>query len=212
MQKIWLVIELLLVFIGLPVLLVIQEHIIHPSIVVLPILSLLVLYLRRHPDFHLRDSLRPGMTPAVWLLHLAYVLAAFVALVCYTWLTEPHNLFNLPLRNPTVWLLFIVVYPLFSAFGQEVIFRVFLHLRYRPLLGDGWLFITVSAALFSFVHIVYFSPLSIILTFIAGLYLAWIYMRCRSVLSVAFLHGLLGNAAFTAGLGQHFWLDIAKVL
>lgn len=211
-KNLWLTAELILIFIGLPIVFVVQDRLIHPSMMVLPILALLVWYLRRHPGFHVRDFFKLNVPRAVWLQHLGIVLLCFMALVGYTYAVEPENLFNLPTRNPAIWLLFIVVYPLFSAYGQEVIYRAFLHLRYRPLLGEGWLFIVASAALFSFVHIVYYSPLSIVLTFVMGLYLAWVYMRYRSVLFVAVLHGLLGDAAFTAGLGQHFWLDIAKVL
>lgn len=211
-RTLWLGAELVLIFIGLPVLFVVQDHLLHPSMFVLPILALLVWYLRQHPEFHLRDLFRWNVPRTALWQHLGIVLLCFVALAAYTYAVEPENLFNLPTRNPAIWLLFIIVYPLFSAYGQEVIYRAFLHLRYRSLLGDGWLFIVVSAALFSFVHIIYYSPLSIILTFVMGLYLAWVYMRYRSTLFVAVLHGLLGDAAFTVGLGQHFWLDIAKVL
>lgn len=211
-RKIWLAIELTLIFIGIPILLTVQSRIVHPSMIVLPLLILLILALRKQPDFKLKDLIKLNIPKQDWLKHLGLVALAWLSLLAYTWLVEPENVFNLPKKNLRVWLIIITLYPLFSAYGQEVIFRLFMHLRYRPLLGDRHVFIIASATLFSFAHVIYYSPLSIILTFIAGVYLAWVYLRTRSVLFVGILHGLLGNAVFTVGLGQHFWVDITRFL
>jgi membrane protease YdiL (CAAX protease family) len=72
--------------------------------------------------------------------------------------------------------------------------------------------IFASAAAFSFVHIVYYSPFSMITTFFLGLYLGYIYEKTKSVLFTAILHGYLGNVVFTVGLGHHFWQDMEKYL
>lgn len=204
--------ELILLFVGLPILLVAQSQIIHPSTLVLPLLILLVLYLRANDEFELKDLFSLNISRRVWLQHLSIIVLSFVFLTLYVWLTEPENLFNLVQKSPHIWLVLSIVYPLFSAYGQEVIFRLFMHLRYRPILGEGRSFVLINAALFSFAHIIYYSPLSLLLTFLAGLYLAWIYLHYRSVLFVAILHGLLGNIVFTVGLGEHFWVGIDKFL
>ncbi len=57
-------------------------------------------------------------------------------------------------------------------------------------------------------HIVYYDPVSMILTFIGGLYFAPIYQQTRSVLFTSVLHGIFGIMIFGVGLGQYFWLDI----
>lgn len=153
-RKIWLAIEIALIFIGIPILLTEQSRIVHPSMIVLPLLILLILALRKQPDFKLKDLIKLNIPKQDWLKHLGLVALAWLSLLAYTWLVEPENVFNLPKKNLRVWLIIITLYPLFSAYGQEVIFRLFMHLRYRPLLGDRHVFIIASATLFSFAHII----------------------------------------------------------
>jgi len=59
---------------------------------------------------------------------------------------------------------------------------------------------------------IYYSLLSLVLTFIAGIYLAWMYEKTKSVLFTALIHGILGNLVFTIGLGHHFWQNMEKWL
>jgi membrane protease YdiL (CAAX protease family) len=104
------------------------------------------------------------------------------------------------------------IYPVFSAYIQELIYRAFLFHRYRPLFKNKWLLIVASGITFSFVHIVYYNDLSLILTLIAGLYLAYVYEKTGSVLFTAILHGAIGDIIFTIGLGHHFWIDMYRWL
>jgi membrane protease YdiL (CAAX protease family) len=126
----------------------------------------------------------------------------------YVNLFERENLFNLPRANPWIYLAMCVFYPVFSAFGQEIIYRTFLFRRYQDLFRKEWLVMMASGLTFSFLHIVYYDPVSMILTFIGGLYFARVYMLTRSVLFTSVLHGLMGIIVFGVGLGQYFWLDI----
>jgi membrane protease YdiL (CAAX protease family) len=57
-------------------------------------------------------------------------------------------------------------------------------------------------------HIVYYNPLSMVLTLIGGLYFAFVYIQTRSVLFSSVLHGCMGTIVFAVGLGQYFWLDM----
>jgi hypothetical protein len=72
----------------------------------------------------------------------------------------------------------------------------------------GWRFVVASAVSFSFLHIVYYDPVSMILTLIGGLYFARNYQLTRSVLYTSVLHGVYGILIFAVGLGQYFWLDM----
>ena len=71
-----------------------------------------------------------------------------------------------------------------------------------------WNFSLISGITFSFMHIVYYDPVSMILTFIGGLYFAQVYVWTRSVLFTIVLHGCLGVSVFAVGLGQDDWLDM----
>ena len=65
----------------------------------------------------------------------------------------------------------MVLYPLLSVYPQAIIYRAFLFNRYA-LLFDGWLVIAVSAASFSFMHIIFENPLAVILTMLGGIMFA----------------------------------------
>ncbi len=209
-KKIFYLGEFVLLFGGIPLFLLLEGNIIHPSSVLLPILIGLVLYLLKQKNFRFRDLVRLGVSRKVWISQTLMVGLIAVVLTAAVWIFEPENLFNLPRGNWRIWIAMFFFYPIFSAYSQEVVFRLFLFLRYRPLFGNERNLMLASAVAFSYAHIVYFSVLSLVLTFFAGIYLAEMYRRTKSVLFVAILHGALGFIIFTVGLGQHFWLDMME--
>lgn len=203
-------IEFLMLFFGIPLFLAIDGNFIHPSSALLPVLIALILYFRKQKDVHLRDMVTLNIPKKIWLKQGIIVLIAGILLTILVLIAEPDNLFNLPRGNWKIWLALFFFYPIFSAYAQEVVFRKFLFLRYQPLFNKPWMLVLASAVSFSFVHIVYFSVLSLVLTFFAGIYLAIVYYQTRSVLFVSIIHGALGFFIFTVGLGQHFWLDMME--
>lgn len=211
-RNIILSLEFGLLFFGVPLLLFFDKNIIHPSAILLPVLVALILYFRKQKEFHSRDLFRLNISKKMWLKQAAIVLAAGIFLLGYVMVFEPENVFNLPKRNPAIWLAMLGFYPVFSAYGQEVVYRKFLFMRYHKLFQQKWVLILASGISFSFVHIVYFSVLSLVLTFFAGIYLAWLYNKTKSVLFTGIIHGILGFLIFTVGLGQHFWLDMMQWL
>ncbi len=207
-RKTLFIIEFILLFFGVPLFLFFDKNLVHPSSILLPILFALILYFRKQKEFKSRDLIRLGISKQMWLKQGVIVVLIGILLIVYVFIFEPENLFNLPKKNPVIWIAMFFFYPVFSAYGQEIVFRKFLFMRYKPLFTQKWMKILASGIAFSFVHIVYFSTLSLILTFFAGIYLSLIYERTRSVLFVSILHGILGFLIFTVGLGQHFWLDM----
>jgi membrane protease YdiL (CAAX protease family) len=126
----------------------------------------------------------------------------------YVYFFDRENLFNLPRANPWIFVAMCVFYPVFSAFGQEIIYRTFLYKRYARILPRSWHYVVASGITFSFLHIVYYDPVSMILTFIGGFYFARMYQLTQSVLFTSVLHGLFGIMIFGVGMGQYFWLDM----
>jgi len=208
-RKILLWIELIILSIGIPLLLV-SGKVLHPSSVLLPLLLALVVYLYLQKDFKFRELIRLQVPKKTWIVNGIIVVAVGGFLTLSVWIFEPENLFNLPRGNWKIWIALFFFYPIFSAYAQEVIYRLFLLKRYSYIIKGKIPYVLVSAILFSYAHIVYFSVLSLVLTFIAGIYLAVVYYQTRSVLFVSILHGALGFFIFTVGLGQHFWLDMMK--
>ncbi|HPF49964.1 MAG TPA: type II CAAX endopeptidase family protein [Draconibacterium sp.] len=204
--------EFLILFFGVPLFLLFESRIIHPSSVLLPVLVALIIYFKKQKDFHLRDLVRLNLSRKTWLAHLLTVLIIGIALLLIVVLFEPENLFNLPRRNPGIWIAMLFFYPIFSAYGQEIVFRKFLFMRYKKIFPSNWLMILASGVTFSFAHILYFNTLAMVLSFLGGLYLAYVYSKTGSVLFATILHGIMGFMLFTVGLGQHFWNDMLQWL
>jgi hypothetical protein len=180
----------------------------------LPPLALLAigayLYLRRR-DFDRRDLWRAGAVRAelprivpLWTLAAVVGIAA-VALV------TPSHLFDLPRRQPWLWLAVMVFYPLVSVYPQELVFRAFILERYRPVFGDGRVMAGASAVAFGFVHIIFGNLLAVGLSLVGGWLFARRYQRTRSLLATSVEHALYGQLIFTIGLGTYFYHGTACV-
>jgi membrane protease YdiL (CAAX protease family) len=201
-------VEFVLLFIGIPLLIYFDEDFIHPSIIIIPVLIFIFLVLRRTTDFQWRELLRWKVSPGMLIKNGSVLLVCSLLTLAYVYFFDRGNLFNLPRAHPWIYVAMCVFYPVFSAFGQEIIYRTFLYKRYSRIFPKEWHFVLASGITFSFLHIVYYDPVSMILTFIGGLYFARVYQLTRSVLFTSVLHGLFGIMIFGIGMGQYFWLDI----
>jgi membrane protease YdiL (CAAX protease family) len=207
-RRIWLPLEFLILFFGIPLLIYLDKNFIHPSIVILPVLLFIYILLRRTSDFSWRELFRWSVSRRMLAINGLIIVICAMLLLGYVLLFERENLFNLPRAHPWIYLALCIFYPVFSAFGQEIIYRAFLSKRYSRMFSKQWHFVVASAVTFSFVHIVYYNPISLILTLIGGLYFARVYQQTGSVLFTSVLHGIFGILFFGMGIGQYFWLDM----
>ena len=208
--RIYLLIEFVLLFFGIPFWIYLDQDFIHPSIIILPVLAFIFILLRRNSDFKWRELFRWQVSRKVLYANALFIVLAALLMLGYVYYFERENLFNLPRANIWLYLAMCLFYPVFSAFGQEIIYRTFLSRRYSTILKKGWQFVLASALTFSFMHIVYYNPVSLILTFMGGIYFAVNYQFTRSVLFTSVLHGIFGIMIFGVGLGQYFWLDMPR--
>lgn len=211
-KRTYLLLEFLLLFFGIPLVVFYTEPVTHSILVLIPAFVFFMLYFLWKKDFSFKSFLRFNVSQKMILKNIGLMMVATTLLGGYVLLFESENMLNLPKRNTRLWILMLVAYPLISASIQEIIYRVFIFRHYSRLFKNKSWMIFASAAAFSFVHIVYYSPFSIITTFILGIYLGYIYEKTKSVLFTAILHGYLGNVVFTVGLGHHFWQDMGKYL
>ena len=183
-----------------------------------PIMFLFVLggcgifYLYRSPDF--RNDV--FINPASFLKDLPRILIIFIftalVLTGLTRLFLKEYLFYCPSHHFRIWLSIMVIYPLLSVYPQELIYRAFIFHRYKAMLPGKNAIVHLSAIAFSFGHVIYFHPLSIILTFFGGYLFAWTYVRTRSLLAVSVEHALYGCLLYTIGLGRFFYTGFDKIL
>ncbi|MDD2465648.1 MAG: CPBP family intramembrane metalloprotease [Desulfobulbus sp.] len=144
-----------------------------------------------------------------WVRDLPRILRLFLVialgLLLFTALVYPQFLFSCPRNHFSLWLSLMVVYPLLAVYPQELIYRAFLFHRYGEVVRRKRQLMHLSAIAFAFGHIIYFHPLSIILTFFGGYLFSWTYFKTRSLLAVSFEHALYGCLLYTIGLGQFFY-------
>jgi len=89
----------------------------------------------------------------------------------------------------------LVTYPIWALI-QQYVFLAFFFRRLRDILSPHyWIAIFCSAVLFSAVHIPNYPLL--ILSFLGGLIWSWIYHRYNNLITIAFLHGILGTFCLT---------------
>ena len=126
---------------------------------------------------------------------------ALLALVSYF---LPAQLLELPRYWTPGWLLLLLIYPLFSALPQELIFRTYFFHRYQQLFPSArsrWLF---SSCSFSFAHLFYGNWIAVTLSFAGGLLFGYRFIKSGSTALVVVEHSLWGIIIFSIGLGSYF--------
>ncbi len=134
------------------------------------------------------------------------ILAPFLTL--FAWIVSPETFFIFPTETPLWWVLVLLIYPIFSAYPQELLYRLFFFKRYKKIFPKKYVLIAVNTVLFSFLHIVFRNPIAIFLTLFGGLMFAYTYNKSKSLLLVTIEHTLYGLWIFTIGLGVYFFSGI----
>ncbi len=211
--RVWLTIEMLLLYIASPLLvysLLYDHHI--PLFTIFPVIfAAFVIILTLDSGFSWRESLSRGIS----LRELGSILAIFAvaapALTLFAWHDNPRGFLAFPRYAQGIWVMVMVLYPLLSVTTQEIMFRVFFFSRYRHLFGsDIQAAIMLNAVLFTFVHIIFRNPTTLVISFLGGLLFAWRYERTRSFWAVALEHALYGDLIFTLGLGRYFYTGVSN--
>lgn len=146
-----------------------------------------------------------------WMLIRFAVGATLLTLGTY--LFEPELFLRLPRERTGLWLAIMVLYPVFSVYPQEVIFRTFFVRRYGDALrtlGGTWALVLVGAAVFGWAHVLFgadnrATAIAVGLSTLGGVLFMTTYLRTRSTAAAAAEHALYGDLLFTVGLGWYFY-------
>ena len=202
------VIEFIALFIGLPSLFyaMLMSGVRPPFILTLIGITIVCLaYLLLDRSFQRRELWAATLSRA----HVGRICLVFIALaggiaVCVA-LFEPDELFSFVRRAPQVWIFVMILYPVFSVYPQELVYRTFLFHRYRDVFRSEWAMIAASAVAFGYMHIIFNNWLAVAMTTIGGALFAYTYSRTRSTMLATFEHALYGCFVFTVGLGRYFF-------
>jgi membrane protease YdiL (CAAX protease family) len=198
--------EIILVFIGLPILYKFNLIPFHKSIPLLAVFLVYLIVLLRDKSF---PNKRFGLNGfKAWLpLLLRFLLVAMVFGGAVLVLKR-EAFFIIPRENMKLWFLILFFYPLWSAFPQEIIYRAYFFHRFGRFFKQEWIMILVNAVLFSFSHIIFGNWIALVLTFLGSILFSFTYLKSQSLLVVFIEHALYGNLIFTIGLGEYFYLPM----
>jgi membrane protease YdiL (CAAX protease family) len=198
-------VEGLTLFVGLP-LFFYWEPIRLPKIPCLLILALYaLLVLRLDLGFEQKRLLRASALRPFLRATWPRMLAVLSGLTALAFVLVPGQLFGFPRQRPGIWLLVMALYPLLSAYPQELIFRTFFFRRYESFFGRGAGMVWASALAFAFLHIIYDNVVAVCLSVLGGWLFALTYRRTGSTLAATFEHAIYGCWVFTVGLGRFFY-------
>lgn len=164
-----------------------------------------VLLLALTPGFAWRElvDLRSLRGHGTTVLAFAGVAAAAI-FGCVLWLV-PYQLLSFPRHATETWALVMLVYPVASVLGQELLYRPLFFRRYGDLFPTAWALVLANAAAFALVHAFYQNWIAVTLSFAGGLIFSELYRRTGSFPLIFVLHTLAGQIVFTSGLGIFFY-------
>ncbi|MEO0823510.1 MAG: CPBP family glutamic-type intramembrane protease [Pseudomonadota bacterium] len=197
--------EFATLFVGVPLLLVAYagSYPLFPVLALLAGVAMALLILTSGFRF---AELLAGPVLGEWRLVLIFAVLSAAGCIALVLALHPGRLFSMPLHRPELWVAIMLLYPVFSAAPQELIFRTLFFRRYGTLFPSPAAAVAANGAVFGFGHLFYMNAVAIGLTTLAGAVIGWAYlMRGRSFLLACLLHALAGQIMFTAGLGLYFY-------
>ena len=129
------------------------------------------------------------------------------AAICtaFVYAINPDMFLSIVRYRPELWIMIMLLYPLLSAWPQEIIYRSLFFERYQVLFPSVPLLLLANGTLFGFGHLFYDNWVAIAMTAAGGVVMGWAYLRQRSMALAWVLHSLAGQLIFTAGLGRFFY-------
>ncbi len=198
--------EIILVFIGLPILYKFNLIPFHKSIPLLAVFVVCLFILLCDKSFPNKQFGLNGFR--AWLPLLSRFLLVATIFVGIMLVLKREAFLVIPRENMKLWFLILVFYPFWSAFPQEVIYRAYFFHRFGRFFKQEWLIILLNAVLFSFSHIIFGNWIALLLTFLGSILFSFTYLKSQSLLVVFIEHALYGNLIFTIGLGEYFYLPM----
>ncbi|MBD3385424.1 CPBP family intramembrane metalloprotease [candidate division KSB1 bacterium] len=205
LKKILLIAEFLVLFISFPLVVYTEWFFIPriPALIVVSIYSLFILL--RDKTFRSKKLINLDFNKRQLRTVMIRAAAVFFVLTILTWYIKPELLFTFVKQRPIIWLVVMCLYPFFSAYPQEILYRAFMFHRYKYLFAKSAVMILVSTATFSFLHIIYDNSPAIVLTLLGGYLFSKTYDKSKSLTLVSIEHALYGMIVFTTGLGTYFY-------
>jgi uncharacterized protein len=197
--SLWL--ECVTIFLLLPIVVTLMANVVRPIPVLFVLTVVAAIVLWRDPTFDRKQILRTdGLAGHLRGVLMLWSVAA-VALAGLMYVLEPRALFSFPLNRPRLWVMVMLLYPIFSVVPQTIIYRAYFFHRYRSIFPTSTMMILAAAVAFCAGHVIFKNGVALALTFAGGLIFSWRFLQTRSLLLSAIEHALYGQLLFTLGYG-----------
>jgi hypothetical protein len=123
----------------------------------------------------------------------------------------PDLFLELPRRDPRLWALIMVAYPVLSVYPQGVLYRGLYFARYASLFRSERGRILAGAAVFSLAHLVFANVWALALTLAGGLLFCRTHRETGSMLASDLEHAVCGQLVFTCGWGRFLYHGITRL-
>lgn len=130
---------------------------------------------------------------------VAVVLAGGILLVA------PAQFLELPRRDPKLWALVMLFYPVLSVYPQGILYRGLFYVRYACLFRSerqAWL---VGSFVFGLAHLLFANYWAVFLTAVGGLLINRTYLKTGSLVLADIEHAAYGQLVFTCGWGRFLY-------
>lgn len=195
------IIELVALFVLLPIMLVLPLHI---GIKISVFVSGFIYVIYHVLKTKLYKNIFIFELPTKLFLKRMILVGLFIfiggAIIVYSY--DSSLLFSIVKEKPHIWIIILFVYTLLSVIPQEIIYRHFFFKRYEYIFQNKKLFLLVNMFCFSLCHLFLLNGFVLILTFFGGGLFAYTYQQEKSMLWVCAEHALYGYLIFTVGAGD----------
>ena len=156
--------------------------------------------LKKTPSFSFESLKKKTEWKFFFLISVIFAISGFF----YTIMLDSNLLFNLPKNYFILWVLVMLIYPIFSVIPQEIIFRVLFFERYSCLFKNQFLYIVLNSIIFAYIHLVFQNFHAFFITLITSPIFAYAYVN-KSFKTCFLVHTIGGQLVFTYGLGKYFY-------
>jgi len=206
MKRLYLWLELIVMFLVLPLLYFYELIPVHKAIPLIAVFCYCLFIVFRDKNFD-RNVFRIRRDYP-WRSFLLKGSVLLILSSIWVYIFRNDVFFQLPRNHFWVWVMLVLSYPIWSAYTQEFIFRAFFFYRYKNLFTNPILFIVINAVCFAMAHIIFRNWMALIFTFVGSIIFSITYLRNKSLNAVFLEHSLYGNIFFTNGLGIYFYLPM----
>ena len=196
--------EFTLLYLGIPILMLVflGQYSLFTTVWLLAAVSMYLLW--RTPGFRIGVLWKGFAWRDLWIVAV-FSAVTVLCTVTTVFFVVPERFLILPLERTQLWIMIMILYPVLSAWPQEIIFRTLFFERYGVLFASPALLIAVNAFVFGFGHLFFQNPITILMTGFAGAVMGWAYWKTGSLWLAWILHSLGGMIVFTSGLGVFFY-------